>query len=238
MKRITPLYMMLVFALSAVWTGVQSYQIAQREIASQLTEALLLTKMENPQDWFSPDTIRQFRGHIRQTELRSSCSLAFYADDRHEQPRGLCGRDVGIAPSLRARGYVQYSTLQVWRMSDRRLSFAFGLMALCCMALSLRARRWTRAGLPALAPEALVPTTHGGLPTHLTPMQERLVAMLLASPRGELTKQEICDTLWPGKPDASETLYTLIRRTKQALGEASGLSIESNRGRSYRLTRR
>jgi DNA-binding winged helix-turn-helix (wHTH) protein len=50
-----------------------------------------------------------------------------------------------------------------------------------------------------------------------------------------LSKQEICDRLWPKKPNASDTLYTLIKRVKPILEAYSNLKIESDRGRSYAL---
>ena len=45
----------------------------------------------------------------------------------------------------------------------------------------------------------------------------------------------ICDRLWPKKPDASDTLYTLIKRVKPILEANSNLKIESDRGKSYTL---
>lgn len=60
--------------------------------------------------------------------------------------------------------------------------------------------------------------------------------MLWLSPSHQLSKAEICDALWPKKPDASETLYTLIRRLKPIIEEHSDLKIESDRGKSYGLT--
>ena len=51
-----------------------------------------------------------------------------------------------------------------------------------------------------------------------------------------LTKTEICKALWPKKPDASETLYTLIRRLKPVIEQHSNLKIESDRSKAYRLT--
>ena len=48
-------------------------------------------------------------------------------------------------------------------------------------------------------------------------------------------KQEICDRLWPKKPDASDTLYTLVRRIKPIIEAHSSLKIESDRGKSYSL---
>ena len=69
----------------------------------------------------------------------------------------------------------------------------------------------------------------------LTPMQQQLMEMLWQSPKHQLSKAEICDALWPKKPDASETLYTLIRRLKPIIEEHSDLKIESDRGKSYGL---
>jgi DNA-binding SARP family transcriptional activator len=55
------------------------------------------------------------------------------------------------------------------------------------------------------------------------------------SPSHLLTKKEICDALWPKKEDASETLYTLIRRLKPIVEQHSNLRITSDRGRAYEL---
>ena len=70
----------------------------------------------------------------------------------------------------------------------------------------------------------------------LTPMQQQLMEMLWQSPSHRLSKTEICDALWPKKENASETLYTLIRRLKPIVEEHSNLKIEADRGRAYELT--
>lgn len=59
--------------------------------------------------------------------------------------------------------------------------------------------------------------------------------MFFQSPSHSLTKTEICNALWPKKPDASETLYTLIRRLKPVIEQHSDLKIESGRSKAYRL---
>ena len=68
-----------------------------------------------------------------------------------------------------------------------------------------------------------------------TPMQHELMRMFFRADGHKLSKDEICSALWPGKPDASETLYTLIRRLKQAIEPNTGIRIESERGRAYKL---
>ena len=65
-----------------------------------------------------------------------------------------------------------------------------------------------------------------------------LLAMFFAAEGHSLSHREICDALWPKKPDASDTLYTLIRRLRCVVEQRSSLRIESDRGRAYRLTDR
>ena len=48
----------------------------------------------------------------------------------------------------------------------------------------------------------------------LTPMQYTLMEMFYLSSSHLLFKSDICQSLWPGKDNADETLYTLIRRLK------------------------
>ena len=69
----------------------------------------------------------------------------------------------------------------------------------------------------------------------LTPMQHALLLMFFQNPRHQLTKQHICEALWPKKPDASDTLYTLIKRIKPVLETEGRLKVTSERGRDYRL---
>lgn len=222
MKRTTPLLLMLLFGLTALWTSVQSYRMARREIADQLTEALLLTQAEMPADWLTTDTIRQFRSHIRQPEIREKVGLTFYVGETNKAAV-LCSRELAISPSLRVRGYVSYSAWQVWCLSDQWPAGLLSLASLLFMALSLRRLR---------VEPTLVTDVRG---QRLTPMQEQLVGLLMSAPGRSLDKQSICQVLWPGKPDASETLYTLVRRTKQALEREGRYAISSERGRSYRI---
>ena len=78
-------------------------------------------------------------------------------------------------------------------------------------------------------------TTSEGTPIVLTPMQHTLLEMFMNAEGHTLSKQEICSRLWPGKPDASATLYTLVKRIKPVIEANSQLRIESDRGRSYSL---
>ena len=69
----------------------------------------------------------------------------------------------------------------------------------------------------------------------LTPLQYSLMKMFFLSSSHYLCKAEICQSLWPGKDNADETLYTLIRRLKPIVEANSNLYIKTDRGRAYRL---
>ena len=74
-----------------------------------------------------------------------------------------------------------------------------------------------------------------GKEIYFTPLQRQLMQMLILAPSHQIEKSAICNALWPNKPDASETLYTLIRRLKPIVEQTSELQIECVRGRAYRL---
>ena len=126
--------------------------------------------------------------------------------NNHLQIEGLRGNAVLAVDTKKGfRPRPQVSTATILSLSDQRPS-----MILWSMALK-------------------------GSEVKLTPMQQQLMEMLWQSPSHQLSKAEICDALWPKKPDASETLYTLIRRLKPIIEEQSDLKIESDRGKSYSL---
>ena len=226
MKRRDALILLLVFAAASLWTAVRDYEVSRREITDDLSRALTLTALEQPDDWLSTDTIRQYRGKLLLPQLQEKAVLMFciVGDESHDAEGGLSGRSLSILPGVSAYGRVNLSAFSVWRMGDHRLSLALSLLTLLWMALSLRLTR------RSLSP--VVPKLDDMM---LTPMQRQLMDMFLASPSRELTKDEICAALWPRKDDPSDTLYALISRLKTVLTSQTSLRIVSHRGRSYRL---
>ncbi len=218
MKRTPALIVFLVLALSSIVTGVKSFHTTRTAIAQDLTQALRQTALGNPDDWLSTDTIHQFRNHIHLAELRSHAYLSLSACEQ-QSPKGrqfgsLASDSLLVMPGVMAQGYVLCSAFSVLKRSDQRLSFLLALLAMFFLAHAMR--RVEHRMVPAQP---------------LTPMQARFMQLLQEAPNHELSKQEICNALWPGKPDASETLYTLVRR----LRANTSVHIRNIRGRAYRL---
>ena len=237
MKRTPAVLITLLFALSAIWTAVNDYQTQCRRIADDLTQALCLTVADQPEDWLSGDTIRTYRQHLRLDFLRESAvlSLCMREDDKASE-RGVSGERINIKQDISAYGNVSLSAWEIWWMADHRLSLLLTLLTLVMMSVSLRPIAKAKS-----IPSALT-LTNGrfldgfGQELHLTPMQRQLMEMFLSSPTHELSKEEICEALWPRKDDASDTLYALISRLKGVVESQTSLRITSERGRAYRLT--
>lgn len=149
------------------------------------------------------------------------------------------------------QGYANCSMLDVWGMSNQRTSMTLTLMAMLWAIWSvyyLRKRnegKETETGLRqafgTLSYSSSDDTFYkkeSDEAIKFTPMQHQLMQLFFENEHHKLSKQEICDALWPKKPDASETLYTLIRRIKPIIENNSNLMIESERGKAYRLTER
>jgi len=162
--------------------------------------------------------------------------------------------------SVALRGHAECSFAMIFSMSDQTTSSALMLITMLWGTYSLLYLRRRNALMHQLQPVSCVDSTTFAMPTsvisvgdmslnaadgtfynsqneeiRLTPMQRQLVTMFFNARRNRLTKDEICAALWPKKDDASETLYTLIRRLKPVIEANSNLRIGVERGRAYRL---
>ena len=156
----------------------------------------------------------------------------------------------GLALSFRA--YARCTPWFILTQSDQTLSLLLLAIALLCGA-GLSLHRRPQHSNTTDAPEdnsngRLITLGNLSLSTrddcfyndhrerlHLTPMQHALMEMFYLNDAHRLTKPHICRALWPGKDNADETLYTLIRRLKPILEAHSNLRISSDRGRAYVL---
>ncbi len=207
----------LIIASSMV--SLSSYKATEELVTEDVNQALAKALDEQQSDVISADTIQLFNSHLQIEGLRGNAVLT-----------------VDTKQGFRPRP--QVSTATILALSDQRPSMILWSMALLWGLFCLyQHRRLSALGLyGGLALQDGRFVNAKGSEVKLTPMQQRLMEMLWQSPSHQLSKTEICDALWPKKEDASETLYTLIRRTKPIIEEHSDLKIESDRGKSYRLT--
>ena len=223
--------MLFALIVASCLTSLGSYTSTSRLVTEDMDRALALTLEEQQSDVISQDTIRTFNSHLQIAALRGKATLA--VDTRGQQ----------------FKAYARCSEATIFSLSDQRPATVLWLLT-GFWALFVWYRRHQAVASGPLAIAAPHGNSFGGLTfsdadsrfyaadgnqVQLTPMQHQLMEMFFQSPSHSLTKAEICDALWPKKPDASETLYTLICRLKPVIERHSNLKIESDRSKSYRL---
>lgn len=228
-----PILIFFAIILSSFCAGMRSYSHTARRIAEDVDNALSQTLATMPGDVVTTDTIRCYRNHLTIAALKDTASISMRIVRRRGKLETMLVADANC------------DLLTVVRLSDQRASgslLAIGLLWLLGNLWYARKRKPQAVGV-ALSYGGIVYTgdrftTSSGTPIRLTPMQHSLLEMFMLSDDHTLSKQEICDRLWPKKPDANATLYTLIRRIRPLVEAYSDLKIESDRGKSYALKHR
>ena len=234
--RKLPLIAFFILLVMTVTSSVASYDRARRCLDNDLNRAMQLTIRNRGYERMKQDSIKAYR-LLAQSPAWTAGSKVLTIDDptlqQHLKTEALRTKAYiayHITPhngdfDVRIEGQANYTMAFVWSVSDQRLTCWLCLSTILSLLLTIRRRE---------APTAATPVTT----LHLTPMQERLMDMFMKAPNHKLTKQEICDALWPNKDNAAETLYTTMRRLRNELHESSDWEIESERGKSYELKRR
>ena len=218
MKQQYAVIVLFALIIASGLTSFSSYSSTSRLVNEDMDRALALALREQQGDVISQDTIRTFNDHLQIAELRGKASLS--VDTRGQK----------------FRAYAHCSEATIFSLSDQRpATILWMLTAFWGIMMWYRRPRETFGGLRYSEVEGQFYTTDGHM-VQLTPMQHQLMTLFFLSPSHSLSKTEICDALWPKKPDASETLYTLIKRLKPVIEQHSDLKIESDRGKAYRLT--
>lgn len=226
MKQQYLVIVLFVLIVASCATSLGSYRATERLVADDMSQALSSALAKQQSDVITQDTIRTFNSNLQIAELRGKATIA--VDTK--------GREF--------KAYARCSEATIFSLSDQRLTAVLWSMTLLWAAFCFYRRRHEMLQMAGML-------QYGGLcfaeaegtfydakgqRIKLTPMQQQLMEMFFRSEAHQLTKTEICDALWPKKPDASETLYTLIRRLKPVIEQHSDLKIESDRGRAYELT--
>lgn len=228
--KILPYIVFSFLMLCALCTGINSYHRTEYMIAQDVNQALKQVLLKMPDNVVTTDTIRCYRNYLTIAELKDTAGIAMRTVRRG-------GR---WETKLVAEANCNFAT--TFKMSDQKAS---GSLLFIGMLWLLSSLWYVRRNKPELIVQGLA---YGGIVFHddkfmtisgeeirLTPMQHSLLEMFITTDSHTLSKQEICDRLWPKKPNASDTLYTLIRRIKPIIETHSILKIESDRGKSYSL---
>ncbi|MBF1514193.1 helix-turn-helix domain-containing protein [Prevotella pallens] len=241
MKPYTAVIVFLTLVLSSVFTSINSYNHTKKMIVNDMNRALALTLSEQQEAWITPDTIINYRKNLKIDVLRNE-SFVTYA--LNNTPKTLCSKPMKWVRNnnrnIILQSYATCSLFTIYGLSNQRSAAFLLFLSLVWLAGSVY---WLRKySLGTLVLNSLIYSNNRQMfynikqmPIPFTPMQQQLMQLFVASADYKLSKQTICDALWPKKPDATETLYTLIRRIKPVLKKYAGLNIVTERGGDYRL---
>lgn len=217
MKPQSAIIVFIILLASSVLAGIDSLVRAGTQAQHDVDQALTLTLAQCPLDHIDTDTIQVYRSHITMDAVRDTAYLSI-ADGGH-------GGEVRVAACT------GLTIGRLWAISDQRASGILAALAALWLLLSVGSiRSWHHQPQPLIETSAVKEHV-----VHFTPMQQMLMDMFMEAPDHRLSQRDICDRLWPKKPDASATLYTLIRRLKPILEQEMNARIECHRGVSYQL---
>ena len=218
MKQKYAVVVLFALIIASSMVSLTSYRQTEVQVTEDMNQALAKALEVQQSDVISADTIQVFNSYLQMDALKGQAVLA--VDTRN-----------GFRPQP------QVSSATIFSLSDQRPAMLLWSMVLLWSfyCIYLHRQRMALGLYGGLSLQDGQFTDAQGHVVKLTPMQQQLMELLWHTPSHQVAKAEICDALWPKKPDASDTLYTLIKRLKPIIEQHSNLKIEVDRGKSYCL---
>lgn len=244
-----PIYSVIVFLIlitTSAISSIHNYHSTQWMIEEDLNHALVQTLKTKSEGWITPDTIKTYKNNISITALRDYAyiSYALPKDNR----TGITSKSMkwhGNGKTFVFKGYAACSMATMLSLSDQRLPMTLASLAMLWAIFSLAIRKKQEKNVVYSQTASFggiildevqdIFTDKSSNEIHLTPMQHQLMKLFFSAENHKLSKDKICSSLWPKKEDASDTLYTLIKRLRPTLEKHSSLKIVSDRGKAYHL---
>lgn len=178
--------------LCALSSSINSYRRTEYMIAQDVNQALEQVLAKMPDNVVTTDTIRCYRNCLTIAELKDIAGIAMRT----------VRRDGRLETKLVAEANCSFAT--TFMMSDQKASGSFLMVGMLWLLGSLW---YVKRKKPELIAQGLSYggivfdndkfMTQSGEQIHLTPMQHSLLEMFLRKDTHTLSKQEICNRLWP-----------------------------------------
>lgn len=241
MKPYHSVIIFMLFMFLGVLSSMHSYNVTKYAIIKDMNQALSQTVSAKDNGFITPDTIINYRQHLKIDALRNHSFIYYASNNKGNIISSKKIKWHSPRYSVEFQSYANCSTADILGLSDQRLPISILIIGILWGVLSVLHFRRQYRNVIVLGNMMYSQDEHSfydlsKAPVSMTPMQEKLMMMFFSSNNHTLSKQEICDELWPKKPDASDTLYTLIKRIKPIIQIKGNLKIISERGKDYKLT--
>lgn len=237
--------------LSALFLGYVNYATAKEKIIEDVNQALAKTVLCKKPDKITIDTLHIFKSNLQISQLKETSYLSLCTDEPSRI--SFCSDTISFKTEderLYIRAYPNCSRATIFSVSEQTLPEILFLISLLWGMFSTVYLRKKDNTSPYTAFNNQV-AIFGNLfysassnqfydekkeVIYFTPMQLSLMKMLMASENKRLSVDEICHSLWPGKTNAKESLYTLVRRLKPIVERNSNVRIVAEKGGYYVLS--
>lgn len=250
MKPIAAIIVFFSLMLPSLFLSYGNYTTTKEYIINDVNQALAQTILYKTYDHITVDTLKVFRSKLQIDQLKETSYLSICT----EAPSNVtfCSDTMSYKVGderLYIRAYPNCSKAAIFDMSEQKLpsilfiiSILWGLSSIMFFRMkpSENVNNIIESGTISVGTLYFSKSSNRfwnekRQEIYFTPMQHRLMQMFIAADGNRLSVEEICHTLWPGKEDARDTLYTLVRRIKQVLEKACNVKIETEKGHFYVL---
>lgn len=253
MKPITAVIVFFSLIMPSLLLGFTNYAAAKENIIRDVNQALVKTVLYEKPVRITEDTLRVFRSNLQIGRLRETSYLSLCTDEPSRI--SFCSDTICFRAEnerLYIRAYPNCSKATIFSLSEQTLPGALlvsGILWAMFSWICLR-KRVNAVSASAAVPVCQTVVAFGNLSfsvssgrfynerneeIYFTPMQLSLMSMLMTSENKKLPVVEICHRLWPGKENARESLYTLVRRLKPIVEDNSNVKIVADKGGYYTL---
>lgn len=236
--------------LSSLFLSYDRYAIAKEHIIEDVNQALARTIRYEAPIHVTADTLEVYRSNLKIGMLRKTSYMAMCSDEPSNVP--FCSDTLSYkygGETFHFRAYPNCSEAAVFSMSGQTVpgmllvaSLLWGLFSMLyfrrnkslCTVLVADSKSIVYGNLSFSASRSLF-YNENYEEIHFTPLQFAFMKILITNEDKRVPVHKICESLWPGKYNARETLYTLVRRLKPVVEGNSNIKIISEKGGYYSL---
>lgn len=252
MKPIVVIVVFFSLMVPSLVLGYANYVTAKEYIIEDINQALVKTVLSSNPERITADTLRVFKSNLQISRLKETSYLSLCTDEPSKI--AFCSDTVSfktLHERLYIRAYPNCSKATIFSLSEQTIPgvlFAAGMLWGMCSLIYLRRKRNVAltvvpAGQTVAFGNLLFVASSGRFyneqekeEIYFTSMQRSFMKMLMASEDKKVSIDNICCNLWPGKENAKESLYTLVRRLKPIVESHTNLKIVADKGGYYRLS--
>lgn len=251
MKQITAIIIFSALMILSLCLSYGNYSATKENIIEDVNQALAKTILQETGAQITTDTLNVFRSKLRIEKLKETSYLSMCTEEPSKIP--FCSDTIAYKHGneiLHVRAYPNCSEATVFNMSEQTApgilfitSLMWGIFSMIYFHRKKRPEIMTACDTNNIVFGNMTYSCVQSMffnekdeAIGFTPMQHAFMEMLITSEHKRMNIDEICNKLWPGKENAKESLYTLVKRLKPVVENNSNIQIVSNKGGHYSLT--